>query len=91
MGQGNDRGSQYRSLILPTTAEQAHAATASRQRYQQRLKEAGYGEIATEVLDPVDLVDGLPETWFYAEDYHQQYLAKNPHGYCNHGYCQVAY
>jgi peptide-methionine (S)-S-oxide reductase len=91
MGQGNDVGSQYRSLILPTTAEQHAAAMTSRDRYQARLDEAGYGPIATEVLTPARVGEGLPETWYYAEDYHQQYLSKNPGGYCNHGFCQVAY
>ena len=91
MGQGNDVGTQYRSLILPTTEEQHAEAVASQRRYQLRLTEAGYGEIATEILPPVALDDGLPESWYYAEGYHQQYLSKNPAGYCNHGFCQVAY
>ncbi len=91
MGQGNDIGTQYRSLILPTTDEQYRVAVASRERYQQQLAEAGYGAVVTEVLDPEELVDGLPRSWGYAEDYHQQYLAKHPGGYCNHGFCQVAY
>jgi peptide-methionine (S)-S-oxide reductase len=91
MGQGNDVGTQYRSLILPGTEEQRTTALASRDRYQQRLEAAGYGAIATEVLDPERLVDGLPGSWGYAEDYHQQYLHKHPGGYCNHGFCQVAY
>jgi peptide-methionine (S)-S-oxide reductase len=66
-------------------------ALASRERYQQRLDAAGFGAIATEVLEPERLVDGLPASWGYAEDYHQQYLHKHPGGYCNHGFCQVAY
>ena len=91
MRQGNDVGTQYRSLILPTTDAQQQVALASRERYQQRLEAAGYGTIATEVLDPEELVEGLPASWGYAEDDHQQYLAKHPNGYCNHGFCQVAY
>jgi peptide-methionine (S)-S-oxide reductase len=91
MGQGNDIGTQYRSLILPTSDSQHASAIASRERYQLRLKEAGYGEIATQVLPPAEMVEGLPRSWYYAEGYHQQYLAKNPRGYCNHGFCQVAY
>ena len=91
MRQGNDVGTQYRSLILPTTLEQQRVADASLQRYQQRLAEGGYGEIATQVLAPEPLDDGLPTSWGYAEEYHQQYLAKHPGGYCNHGFCQVAY
>ena len=91
MGQGNDVGTQYRSIILSTTSAQQEAALASRERYQRRLEAAGFGEIATEVTDPEALVDGLPTTWGYAEGYHQQYLEKHPGGYCNHGFCQVAY
>ena len=84
MGQGNDVGTQYRSLILPTTDAQREVALDSRERYQARLAAAGYGQIATEVLEPEEMVEGLPASWGYAEDYHQQYLsdAKNPHGYC---------
>ncbi len=74
MRQGNDRGSQYRSIILTTTPEQQEQAEASRAAYQPKMTAAGYGEITTSIL-PL-------ETYFYAEDYHQQYLAKNPYGYC---------
>jgi peptide-methionine (S)-S-oxide reductase len=77
MRQGNDMGTQYRSGIYVTSDAQRQAAEASRKRYQERLNEAGYGEITTEILD-------APE-FFYAEDYHQQYLAKNPNGYCGIG------
>ena len=91
MRQGNDVGTQYRSLILPTTSTQAQIAATSRSRYQQRLSQTGHGEIATEILEPRPLTEGLPGTWYYAEGYHQQYLAKNPGGYCNHGFCQVSY
>ena len=83
MRQGNDVGTQYRSGVYATTDEQLAAAQASRDRYQQALTAAGRGEISTEIVPAPD--------FYYAEDYHQQYLAKNPHGYCNHGYCQVAY
>jgi peptide-methionine (S)-S-oxide reductase len=77
MRQGNDVGTQYRSGIYVHSPEQRRAAEASREAYQKRLRESGYGEISTEILD-------APE-FFYAEDYHQQYLAKNPHGYCGLG------
>lgn len=73
MRQGNDRGTQYRSGIYCYDAEQTRAAQASVVAYQARLKDAGYGTITTEVLD-------APE-FYYAEEYHQQYLAKNPGGY----------
>jgi peptide-methionine (S)-S-oxide reductase len=77
MRQGNDRGTQYRSGAYVTSEAQRQAAEASREMYQQTLRDAGYGEITTEILD-------APE-FFYAEDYHQQYLAKNPSGYCGAG------
>ena len=84
--QGNDVGTQYRSAIYPTTAAQLAAAEDSRARYQQALKEAGFGEISTEIRPA-----GEAGPFYYAEDHHQGYLAKNPWGYCNHGFCQVAY
>ena len=84
--QGNDIGTQYRSAIYPTTDAQLAAVESSRARYQQSLKEAGYGEISTEIRLAADAGE-----FFYAEDYHQGYLAKNPGGYCNHGFCQVSY
>ena len=74
MRQGNDIGSQYRSAIYPTTDAQMTAAFASRDLFQQRLGAAGYGEITTEIKPMAE--------WYYAEPYHQQYLAKNPNGYC---------
>jgi peptide-methionine (S)-S-oxide reductase len=77
MRQGNDMGTQYRSGIYTTSDAQRRAAEASRERFQERLSAAGYGEITTEIV-------GAPE-FFYAEDYHQQYLAKNPDGYCGLG------
>jgi len=82
MRQGNDRGSQYRSAIYTTGADQLAAATASQATYQERLEQAGYGEITTEIR----AADGDPPVpFFYAEGYHQQYLAKNPMGYCGIG------
>ena len=77
MQQGNDIGTQYRSAIYTTTPEQRFAADRSRAAYQDRLTAAGYGRITTEILD-------VPP-FYYAEDYHQQYLAKNPNGYCGIG------
>ncbi len=77
MRQGNDVGTQYRSGIYVYSEEQRQAAEKSKTVYQQALKAAGYGEITTEILD-------APE-FYYAEDYHQQYLAKNPNGYCGLG------
>ena len=77
MRQGNDRGTQYRSGIYVSNQEQRKEAEASRDRYQLELTKNGYGEITTEILD-------APE-FYYAEDYHQQYLAKNPNGYCGLG------
>jgi peptide-methionine (S)-S-oxide reductase len=84
--QGNDVGTQYRSAIYPTTDAQLAAVDQSRTRYQQALKEAGYGEISTEIKPAAE----AGPFWF-AEDYHQGYLHKNPRGYCNHGFCQVGY
>ena len=77
MRQGNDVGTQYRSGIYVTSPEQRRLAEASRDAYQKVLTKAGYGAITTEILD-------APE-FYYAEDYHQQYLAKNPNGYCGLG------
>jgi peptide-methionine (S)-S-oxide reductase len=77
MRQGNDVGTQYRSAIYTEGDDQRRAAEASRDMYQQELQRAGYGEITTEIAD-------APE-FYYAEDYHQQYLAKNPQGYCGIG------
>jgi peptide-methionine (S)-S-oxide reductase len=78
MRQGNDTGTQYRSAIYCDTPAQYDDAIASRDAYQQRLRAAGYGDITTEILYPAP-------TFYYAEDYHQQYLAKNPGGYCGIG------
>jgi peptide-methionine (S)-S-oxide reductase len=77
MRQGNDVGTQYRSGIYTTSDEQAAAASDAKERYGQALRDAGRGEITTEIL-------AAPE-FYYAEDYHQQYLAKNPGGYCGLG------
>ena len=77
MRQGNDIGTQYRSAIYTFGPEQHAAAEASRKLYQDRLSAAGHGEISTEIAE-------APE-FYYAEDYHQQYLGKNPAGYCGIG------
>ena len=77
MRQGNDIGTQYRSGIYIYNDSQKGLAGVTRKRYQQNLADAGYGAITTEILD-------APE-FYYAEDYHQQYLAKNPGGYCGLG------
>lgn len=77
MRQGNDLGTQYRSAIYTRDAAQEELAQASRARYQDRLRAAGYGAITTEIA-PI-------KAFFYAEDYHQQYLGKNPSGYCGLG------
>src|SRR5256886_3256289 len=74
MRQGNDTGTQYRSIIEVGSPEERRIAEASRDSYQAALKKAGYGEITTEIRDR--------GPFYYAEDYHQQYLAKNPRGYC---------
>lgn len=74
MRQGNDRGTQYRSAIFTHTDAQAAAATASRDRYQAELTQAGYGPITTEIRPAGD--------FYFAEAYHQQYLVKVPNGYC---------
>jgi len=79
MRQGNDRGTQYRSAVYATDEEQLKAATASAETYQQELSNAGLGQITTEIA----LLDG--DGFYYAEGYHQQYLAKNPNGYCGIG------
>jgi peptide-methionine (S)-S-oxide reductase len=77
MRQGNDVGTQYRSAILWHGDDQRKAAEASRDAYQATLTQAGYGEITTEIAEA--------GPFYYAEDYHQQYLAKNPNGYCGLG------
>jgi peptide-methionine (S)-S-oxide reductase len=82
MRQGNDRGSQYRSAIYWANEAQRAAAEASRDMYQAELAAAGYGEITTEIAEA--------GPFYYAESYHQQYLAKNPNGYCGIGGTGVA-
>jgi peptide-methionine (S)-S-oxide reductase len=77
MRQGNDVGTQYRSGIYVTSPEQRKLAETSRDAFQGGLKQAGYGAITTEIVDA--------PPFYYAEDYHQQYLAKNPGGYCGLG------
>jgi peptide-methionine (S)-S-oxide reductase len=77
MRQGNDAGTQYRSAILYGSEEQREAAERSREMFQGELEHAGYGDITTEIAPLGD--------FYYAEDYHQQYLAKNPNGYCGLG------
>jgi peptide-methionine (S)-S-oxide reductase len=79
MRQGNDMGTSYRSIILVADEEQRAAAEASKSMFQERLSAKGYGAITTEIAD----VAAYP--FYYAEDYHQQYLHKVPNGYCpNH-------
>ena len=78
MRQGNDAGTQYRSAIYFDTQAQYDVAIASRDAYQQKLRDAGLGEISTDIVFPAP-------TFYYAEDEHQQYLAKNPQGYCGIG------
>jgi len=82
MRQGNDRGTQYRSAIYWTGDAQRAAAESSRDMYQAELADAGYGEITTEIAEA--------GPFYYAEDYHQQYLAKNPNGYCGLGGTGIA-
>jgi peptide-methionine (S)-S-oxide reductase len=77
MRQGNDAGTQYRSGIYVTSPAQRRAAEDSRAVFQKGLDKAGYGQITTEILEA--------PPFYYAEDYHQQYLAKNPNGYCGLG------
>ena len=77
MRQGNDVGTQYRSAIYVHSAEQRRAAEASREAYEKKLVEARFGEITTEIAEA--------PPFYYAEEYHQQYLAKNPNGYCGIG------
>ena len=77
MRQGNDIGTQYRSGVYTSNQAQSDAAFRAKEHYQARLNESGLGEITTEIM-PVG-------EFYYAEDYHQQYLAKNPQGYCGIG------
>jgi peptide-methionine (S)-S-oxide reductase len=77
MQQGNDVGTQYRSAVYTYTPAQQQAALASRERFQERLTASGYDRITTEIAEA--------PPFYYAEEYHQQYLAKNPNGYCGLG------
>ncbi|XP_054355885.2 mitochondrial peptide methionine sulfoxide reductase isoform X3 [Pongo pygmaeus] len=77
MRQGNDHGTQYRSAIYPTSAKQMEAALSSKENYQKVLSEHGFGPITTDIREG--------QTFYHAEDYHQQYLSKNPNGYCGLG------
>ncbi len=81
--QGNDVGTQYRSAVYWTTEDQAEIVRTSQDAYGAALSDAGYGAITTDVAEA--------DVFYYAEEYHQQYLAKNPGGYCNHGFCQIEY
>jgi len=74
MQQGNDRGTQYRSAVYTTTEKQLEVALESKSRFQESLAQNGYSQITTEISEL--------DHFYYAEDYHQQYLAKNPNGYC---------
>ena len=82
MRQGNDVGTQYRSGLYCPDAAQKAAAEASRDTYQEKLTAAGFGPITTEIIDA--------PAFYYAEDYHQQYLGKNPNGYCGMGGTGIA-
>ena len=83
MRQGNDIGTQYRSAVYVTSDGQLEVAKRSKDRYQEKLSSSGFGAITTEITEA--------GPFYYAESYHPQYLAKNPNGYCNHGFCQVSY
>jgi peptide-methionine (S)-S-oxide reductase len=83
MRQGNDVGTQYRSGVYVYSADQRSASEASQAAFQERLSAAGLGAITTEILDA--------PTFYFAEDYHQQYLAKNPGGYCGLSGCGISY
>jgi peptide-methionine (S)-S-oxide reductase len=83
MRQGNDVGTQYRSQIQVADDDERAVVEASRDRYQAKLREQGYGDIVTEIVSR--------QPFYWAEVDHQQYLAKNPAGYCNHGFCQVRF
>lgn len=83
MRQGNDRGTQYRSAIYCYSLSQLDAAMASKQQCQQQMTAAGFADITTEIA--------LHKTFYYAEEYHQQYLSKNPNGYCGLGGTGVCY
>lgn len=77
MRQGNDHGTQYRSAVYPTSAAQMEASLKSKEEYQKVLSKHGFGPITTDIREG--------QVFYYAEDYHQQYLSKNPDGYCGLG------
>jgi len=83
MRQGNDVGSQYRSAVFYSDQSMLGLIETTKAQYQLSLSNAGYSDIVTEVLQT--------QTFHYAEDYHQQYLAKNPDGYCGHGGCGISF
>ena len=83
MRQGNDVGTQYRSCIYTYTERQSTEALSSLKQYQRKLTGGGFGNITTEIKEASE--------FYYAEEYHQQYLVRHPKGYCNHGFCQVSY
>ena len=83
MRQGNDIGTQYRSMIITTNNNQKKDALRSKDIYEKTLKKNGFSKITTEIVDYIN--------FFYAEDYHQQYLMKNPMGYCGLGGCNVSF
>ena len=83
MRQGNDVGSQYRSAVFYPDTETLELIEKTKAQYQSSLTNAGYGKIVTEIIQS--------QAFHYAEDYHQQYLAKNPDGYCGHGGCGVSF
>ena len=83
MRQGNDIGTQYRSMIITTNNNQKKDALKSKDLYERTLKKNGFSKITTEINDYIN--------FFYAEDYHQQYLMKNPMGYCGLGGCNVSF
>lgn len=83
MRQGNDKGTQYRSGIYTSDNDQLLSANQSKETFQRLLSENNYSEITTEIIPA--------ETFYYAEDYHQQYLAKNPNGYCGLGGIGISY
>ena len=83
MRQGNDIGTQYRSIIITTNEKQFELAKSTKNKYEELLKKNGFPKITTEIQNF--------KNFFYAEEYHQQYLLKNPNGYCGIGGCNVSY
>ena len=83
MRQGNDIGTQYRSIIITTNEKQFELANSTKNKYEELLKKNGFPKITTEIQNF--------KNFYYAEEYHQQYLLKNPNGYCGIGGCNVSY